>query len=593
MGEPAQPDPRPPPPAAVPDAELRPLLIDSIAARLLRIIFACYFLVTVLVTTVQLTAEYRHTQQGVLREIDAMQQTFGPGIGDAMWRYNDDILRGILGGMRALPVVEGIKVENDAGVIVDAVGAVSDRKGRQLQADGAGHMVEVPRSDGLLEKTFSREFPILYKDEAGAEQKIGTWTVYSNQRIVVKQVQYGFLLILVNSVIKTIALWFIFFYVVQRFLGRPLRQLSDFVGELNIDNLGDHVFVLKDRGRHELHVLAKKLNEMIANLRESVAEKVRLNAKLQAEQKKIIELNASLELRVAERTADLVRDRQQLAQTNQDLAVANRDLASALETLNRAHEELGRSERLAALGALVAGIAHELNTPIGNSLTAASTLAERTEAFASQFATGLTKSAVERFIDDTSQAADLLTRNIVRSANLVSSFKQVAVDQTSAQRRRFDLAEVVAENVKALSPTLRKTAFVVDLQIAAEIRMDSYPGPLGQVIMNLINNAVLHGFEGRSEGTITLACAGAADGWVQLNVSDNGLGISADYLHRIFDPFFTTKLGTGGCGLGLSITHNIVTSVLGGRVEVDSTPGIGTRFTLTMPLSAPAETARR
>ncbi|UUZ48921.1 hypothetical protein LP420_40925 [Massilia sp. B-10] len=113
------------------------MLIDSIAARLLRIIFACYFLVTVVVTTIQLAAEYKHTQEGVLREIDAMQQTFGPGIADAMWRYNDDILRGILGGMRALPVVEGVKVENDSGEIVDAVGAVSDRKGRQLQADGA------------------------------------------------------------------------------------------------------------------------------------------------------------------------------------------------------------------------------------------------------------------------------------------------------------------------------------------------------------------------------------------------------------------------------------------------------------------------
>jgi len=281
-----------------------------------------------------------------------------------------------------------------------------------------------------------------------------------------------------------------------------------------------------------------------------------------------------------------------LAQTNQDLAVANRDLASALETLNRAHEELGRSERLAALGSLVAGIAHKLNTPIGNSLTAASTLAERTEAFASKFATGLTKSAVERFINDTSQAADLLTRNIVRSANLVSSFKQVAVDQTSSQRRHFDLAEVIAENVRALSPTFGKTGFLIDQQVPDGIRMDSYPGPLGQVMMNLINNAVLHGFEGRSAGTILIVCGAPADGWVELRLSDDGLGISPEFLHRIFDPFFTTKLGTGGCGLGLSITHNIVTGVLGGKIEVVSTSGVGTCFTLSLPLAAPAEPPR-
>jgi signal transduction histidine kinase len=572
--------------AAAPVSEAPPLL-DSIATRLLRIIFGSYFVVTLVVTAIQLTAEYRHTEDRLVREIDAMQQTFGPGIADAMWRYNDDTLRGILSGMKELPVVVGIKVENDSAEIVRAVGTVNDRSGRRLQADAAGQLTQVDAQDSLFGKTFSRVFPIMHKEGAGKPEQIGTWTVYSNQRIVVKQVEYGFFLILVNSVIKTLALWFIFLFVVQRWLGRPLRQLIGFVSKLNIHNLGDTVFALKDGGRHELHVLANKLNEMIAKLRGAVAEKEALNAALQAEQTKIALLNESLELRVAERTADLIKDRQQLAKANKDLEQANRQLAEAIETINRAHDELGRSERLAALGSLVAGIAHELNTPIGNSLTVASTLAESTQEFAASFSGGVKRSTVERFIDETLLASDLLTRNIVRSANLVTSFKQVAVDQTSSQRRLFDLAAVVSENIKALSPMIRKTPYVVKQDIPPDIKLDSYPGPLGQVLMNLVNNAILHGFELRAHGVINIAARLMGDCALELRVSDDGKGVAPEHLHRIFDPFFTTKLGTGGCGLGLSITHNIVTSVLGGKVQVDSTLGCGTTFTLHLPLVAP------
>ncbi|MES2316446.1 MAG: hypothetical protein V4631_03045 [Pseudomonadota bacterium] len=251
---------------------------------------------------------------------------------------NDDTLRGILSGMKELPIVVGIKVENDNGEIVRAVGAVIDRLDHKLNADAAGKLTPVDGQEGMFGKTFSRVFPIMYKNGAAAPQQIGSWTVYSNQRIVIKQVEYGFFLILVNSVIKTLALWFIFLYVVRRFLGTPLRHLIDFVGQLNIDNLGNKVFTLKDGGRHELHVLANKLNEMIANLRTAAAEKVALNAQLKAKQDKIQMLDASLEQRVAERTADLLKDRQQLAKANEDLEQANRSLAQAMETLNRAHE---------------------------------------------------------------------------------------------------------------------------------------------------------------------------------------------------------------------------------------------------------------
>ncbi|HJV85622.1 MAG TPA: PAS domain S-box protein [Noviherbaspirillum sp.] len=288
----------------------------------------------------------------------------------------------------------------------------------------------------------------------------------------------------------------------------------------------------------------------------------------------IRELNATLEQRVIERTEALQQ--------------ANEELAYTLDTLNKAQEELVRSEKLAALGSLVAGIAHELNTPIGNSMMVASTLANQTHALSATYQeNGLKRSILEGYISDAAKASDILVRNLQRAANLVNSFKQVAVDQTSSQRRRFSVAEVVSEIMLTMWPTLKKTSFIVKQNIPDSLVMDSYPGPLGQVITNLVNNALLHGFEGRQDGTVSVTGVAVEDGWLELVVRDNGIGIPAGNLNRIFDPFFTTKLGAGGSGLGLNITHNIVTGVLGGRIRVQSEVGAGSEFVLTLPMVAP------
>lgn len=287
----------------------------------------------------------------------------------------------------------------------------------------------------------------------------------------------------------------------------------------------------------------------------------------------ILELNANLEHRVAERTDELQK--------------ANKELAATLNTLNLAQEELVRSEKLAALGSLVAGIAHELNTPIGNSLMVASTLADRTREFSESYANGLKRSALESYVEDSAKAGDILVRNLYRAADLVTSFKQVAVDQTSSQRRVFSLSEVTSEIMLTLSPTLKKTSVNVVQNIPDTIQMDSYPGPLGQVVNNLVNNALLHGLEGRDNGTISISAESTDEGWIELRVKDDGVGIPAANLTRIFDPFFTTKLGAGGSGLGLNITHNLVTSLLGGRIQVQSEVGIGTSFIISLPITAP------
>ncbi len=280
----------------------------------------------------------------------------------------------------------------------------------------------------------------------------------------------------------------------------------------------------------------------------------------------ILQLNTELENRVEDRT---------------------RKLSDALAQLTAAHTELVRSEKMAALGSLVAGVAHELNTPIGNSLTVASTMLDHSKSFGIKLSAGLKRSQLDEYVDLVRTGSDILTRNLNRAGELIASFKQVAVDQTSENRRQFSLKETVNEIVLILGTTLRKATHRVVCDIPAEIYLVSYPGPLGQVLTNLINNATLHAFDGRQAGTITIAAKSISEDWIEMTVRDDGAGIPENNMVRIFDPFFTTKLGQGGSGLGLSIVYNIVTNLLGGTIQVQSSPKTGSCFTLRVPRTAP------
>ncbi|MEO5797455.1 MAG: ATP-binding protein [Rhodoferax sp.] len=285
------------------------------------------------------------------------------------------------------------------------------------------------------------------------------------------------------------------------------------------------------------------------------------------------ELNAELEARVQRRT--------------EALAVANLDLSGANATLRETQGELVRVEKMAALGGLVAGVAHELNTPLGNGLLAVTALTDEVRQFRTAMQAGLRRSALESLLDSVEQATDIATRNLHRAADLVTSFKQVAVDQTSSQRRHFELREVVDEMVASLRPSFARTPYKIQVDVPNGLRLDSYPGALGQAIGNLIHNAVLHGFDGRSHGTVHITGERDDQGAVVLSVADDGHGISPDLLDRIFDPFVTTKMGRGGTGLGLHIAFNAVTHALGGSLSVRSEVGVGTVFEIRLPDSAP------
>jgi signal transduction histidine kinase len=308
---------------------------------------------------------------------------------------------------------------------------------------------------------------------------------------------------------------------------------------------------------------------LVAALRD-VTDQMRSHNALIASEQALQQLNATLESRVQARTSELTE---------------------TLETLKRAQKELVRSEKLAALGALVAGVAHELNTPIGNAVMVASTLADAERTLSETLEKNASMPALQQFTETAHEACDILLRNLQRAAEQIASFKQVAVDQASYQRRTFTLNEMVDEIAIALTPSLRRSQVSLRPVIPADIVLDSYPGPLGQVLINLINNAVLHAFEGHDDRQVTVQAASQGKRFVKITVGDNGCGIPDAILGRIFDPFFTTRMGQGGTGLGLHITYNLVTGLLGGTITATSSVSQGSQFDMVLPLDAPASAA--
>ncbi|WP_051710811.1 sensor histidine kinase [Andreprevotia chitinilytica] len=259
----------------------------------------------------------------------------------------------------------------------------------------------------------------------------------------------------------------------------------------------------------------------------------------------------------------------------------------AYHDLKQAQNELVQSEKMASLGGLVAGVAHEINTPVGVILTSASVLSDETHSVKSNLESGaIKKSDLVRYFETAEQSTGLILNNADRAAELIRSFKRVAVDQTSEARRTFELGDYVREVVSSLHPTLKRGQLTVQIGCDERIELDSYPGAMAQVITNFITNTIAHAYDEGQPGTLDIV-ATHEGGSASLSFSDHGKGIPYEHQSKIFDPFFTTKRGSGGSGLGLNVVYNLITQTLGGTVAVKSMPTEGTTFIVTFPCNAP------
>ncbi len=292
-------------------------------------------------------------------------------------------------------------------------------------------------------------------------------------------------------------------------------------------------------------------------------------------QELIQRLNEGLEQRVHERTLQLEQ--------------ANLELKETVEQLNRTHKQLVESEKMASLGGLVAGVAHEINTPVGIGVTAASHLEAKTRAMLEEYRAGrLKRSRLEEFLGLCDESTRMILVNLRRASDLIRSFKQVAVDRTSEERRRFALRDYLEEVLLSLKPHLKKTAISVELDCDPELEIDSYPGAYSQILTNLVMNSLVHAYGPGQAGRIRVVIT-QGEGRLRILFSDDGKGIAPEHLDKIFEPFYTTQRGRGGTGLGLHILYNIVTQKLEGTVRCESLLGQGTTFTLDVPLEGSRE----
>lgn len=367
-----------------------------------------------------------------------------------------------------------------------------------------------------------------------------------------------------------------FAYARESFLGRTPLELKlwedadareDYLRKLSMDRYVDgyEACLADSAGRQIICMLSSRI---VAFGSEQVCIFSPINVTQQrAVEAEIREVNAFLEQRVQERT---------------------HVLEVSLASVKAMQNELVRAEKMAALGSLVAGVAHELNTPIGNALTAASTIQDCAESLLIELSSERPRRSVLKANGEAlKHGSDIVVRNLHRAATLICSFKQVAVDQSSDQRRNFDLKCTIKEIWNTLAPMCRVGAHALELDFDTDIRLDSYPGAFAQIVTHFVSNSITHGFDGRHHGLMTIKARTVNSGDIRISFSDDGHGIETNVLKKVFDPFFTTQLGSSGGGLGMSIVHNLVTGPLGGRIAVESELGFGTIIHIDLPVCAP------
>jgi len=468
-------------------------------------------------------AEYR-----ALRS--ALNERLALSLPHGVWQLDDQYIQLTLDAELGWQSVIGIRIRGDAGL---NIGRIRDSHGLRDMAPS-----EEPAADDIL------TVPIIYQ----GKEKLGSAIVYLSRKDLNSQLRTRLSEIAIQIVALDLLILIMMTYALQHFVFRPLKELQDGL-DLAASSTNVETATITVNQENEFGAVMRSFNRIVARIMDDLERRIQAEATAREEKEKAQEAYS------------------RLVQTQQTLV---------------------ESEKLASLGGLVAGVAHEINTPIGISLTTASHLAAITSQINRDLQGGaIKKSDFQSYLQAAQESCDLILSNAERAANLIHSFKQVAVDQTSEARRDFQLQDYLHEIITSLRPKFKRTLIEVNVDCEPDLLMDSFPGALSQVVTNLLVNAVTHAFEEGQSGRVDISAHRKHEDMVELIVSDNGHGIPQENLGKIFQPFFTTRRSKGGSGLGLHIVYNIVRQRLGGRIEVESKVGLGTRFSITMPCVAP------
>jgi signal transduction histidine kinase len=344
---------------------------------------------------------------------------------------------------------------------------------------------------------------------------------------------------------------------------RILQHFKNMIGNLKDVSQGNYKTIATSDIYVEFDTIINEFNRMIYEIKNREEEIV-------AQREELFAMNEELEQRVDDRTTKLVR--------------ANLIFEKTLEDLKATQNQLIESEKLASLGGLVAGIAHEINTPIGVTMTAITYLMEEGKVLEQHYRNDtLSREELQDYFEVFSEGTRIIEKNIQKASELIRSFKMMAVDQSNADVREFELGSYVKDVLFSLEPKFKKARAELQIDLDEEIMLYANPGDVSQVMTNLVMNALIHGVYHKDNGKVTIHVS-QHKSVAHIDVTDNGVGIPEENMHTIFEPFFTTKRGQGGTGLGLNIVHNLVTQKLKGTIRCVSEIGVGTTFQIRIPL---------
>ena len=518
---------------------------NSITTQLLVVVFSLYVIFAITVTVTHMIAEYYNTKQGIKEDLITFQETFEQGLATQVYNFDDQAVSGILRGMIKIPVIEGVTVTNlvddksSFGLVIDAQGSATT-----ISEDGSRQ----PKKNSLFfSKLISHAFTLYHIDETGQKHEAGTCVIYSSEGVVFNKVRYGFIFILANAVLKTIALWLIFLYMGRKILSHPLSELTSRVEEIDLDRVKDQSISIKTKGRNELKILEEVFNSMLQNLDAARTKRDEYAQGLKENQD-------CLEKIVDERTNELLTAKLQLIE----------------------------AEKMAALGQLVVGVAHEINTPMGICVTSTSLLQDLTQELENNHQKdAISNKEFECYISKNKEITDIIMNNVRRTADLAERFQGVAINQSGEQKQVFKLRPFIDDVCLSLSSTLRRHNHSIEISCDHDIKTEGYPIAFTLVISNLIMNSITHGFKGKEGKNINIE-VNENEKNILITYRDNGVGIEKENISKLFEPFFTTNMGANS-GLGMHIIYNIITQQFEGHIQCNSEVNEGVTFTISIP----------
>ena len=570
----------------------------SISRRLLVSVLSVYFVLTFLVTCIQIIAEYTNTKSYISHELRTLENTFSASLTRAIWELNTPQVVSISEGLIAIPMIEGVLIRDDNGELLTQMGEVSsfeNSQGTGLSESGA----VIAGSDGL----FGYTFPLIF-EFSGRTTQVGDVTLFSSRDIVVSRIIVSIYFMIGSAVAKTAFLIGLFLLAFRKHLTMPLGDLTDQIERIDLEHLSNTRLQVTELEDSELSVIQNSFNDLLGKVSSSQDELKQAQKQLLKTNDMLDQQNLMLEQEVAKKTAnlsqammDLQKQKYQLEtqqktlkeeietrrETEKQLVNKTTELENTIENLSLAQGKLVESEKLAALGGLVAGITHDVNTPIGVGVTATSFLADRVNEISQKFDNkSLSASDMKNFVAESKQSIELLNNNLNRASELIASFKQIAVDQASEAIRTINLKSYLQEIITSLKPKLKKAQHTININCPDNIEMRVPAGAISQIFTNFLLNSVIHGFDQLERGIIDIDITDLGE-MVDIVYKDNGHGISQEQLDMLFEPFYTTKREQGGSGLGTNIAYNLVKQTLDGEIEAFSQPEQGLSYHIKIP----------